>query len=47
MVEEFELAVSAMGACVWCLSRAHIDHTILSLANFKVCFEHCALLKLF
>lgn len=33
---EFELAVSALGACVWCLKRAHVDYNILSLASFQV-----------
>lgn len=32
----FELAVSALGACVWCLKQAHIDYSLLSLASFEV-----------
>ena len=32
----FELAVSALGACVWCLKQAHVDHSLLSLASFEV-----------
>ena len=31
----YELALSALGACVWCLKRAHIDNSILTLASFK------------
>ena len=33
---EYELAISALGACTWCLSRAHKEYNILSLAKFKV-----------
>ncbi len=33
---KFELAVSSLGACVWCLKRAHTDYSILSLASFHV-----------
>ena len=36
VIEEFELAVAALGACIWCLKRAHIDYTLLSLACFEV-----------
>lgn len=32
-----ELAASALGACVWCLKRAHLDYSLLSLASFAVC----------
>ena len=33
---EFELAASALGACVWCLKRAHLEYSLLTLANFRV-----------
>ena len=32
----YELAVSALGAVVWCLSRAHKDFALLSLGQFQV-----------
>jgi hypothetical protein len=35
---DFELAVSALGACVWCLKRARLDYSLLSLASFEVRF---------
>ncbi len=31
-----ELAISALGACVWCLKRCCIDHELLSMGNFEV-----------
>lgn len=33
---DFELAVSSLGACVWCLKQAHLDYSLLSLASFEV-----------
>lgn len=32
----YQLAVSALGACVWYLRQCHIDHELLSLKNFEV-----------
>lgn len=32
----YQLAVSALGACVWYLQQSCIDHEILSLKNFEV-----------
>ena len=34
--EDFDLAVSSLGACVWCLQRCHADRELLSLRNFAV-----------
>lgn len=33
---EYELAFCALGACMWCLKRAHLDYNLLSLAHFEV-----------
>ena len=33
---DFDLAVSSLGACVWCLQRCHADRELLSLRNFAV-----------
>lgn len=33
---DYELAASALGACVWCLKRAQLDYSLLSLASFVV-----------
>lgn len=32
----YQLAVSALGACVWYLRQCCIDHELLSLKNFEV-----------
>lgn len=32
----FDLAVSALGACLWCLRRCFIDKELLSIKSFKV-----------
>lgn len=39
VTKEFELAVSALGACVWCLKMAHVDFSILSLASFQATYS--------
>eukprot|EP00731_Ephydatia_muelleri_P021032 Em0013g759a len=33
--DEFELAISALGACTWWLKKCCIEHELLSLANFE------------
>ena len=36
---DYELAVSALGACVWYLQRCFIDKDLLSMKSFQVrCF---------
>lgn len=32
-----DLAVSALGACVWCLKRCCIDRELLTMRDFEVC----------
>lgn len=32
----YQLAISALGACVWYLRQCCIDHELLSLKNFEV-----------
>lgn len=34
---DYELAVSALGACVWYLKRCFIDKDLLSMKSFQVC----------
>ena len=34
---DYELAVSALGACVWYLQRCFIDKALLSMKSFQVC----------
>ena len=34
---DYELAVSALGACVWYLQRCFIDKDLLSMKSFEVC----------
>ena len=33
---DYELAVSALGACIWYLSKCLIDHDIVSLKRFEL-----------
>ena len=39
--DDFELAVSALGACTWWLKKCCVDYELLSLANFEVSVHHC------
>lgn len=41
VADGYQLAVSALGACVWYLRQCCIDHELLSLRNFEVRFKHC------
>lgn len=34
--EEYELAISSLGACLWCLCRSLIDKELLLMKNFTV-----------
>lgn len=36
VADGYQLAISALGACVWYLRQCCIDHELLSLKNFEV-----------
>ena len=44
VANDYQLAISSLGACVWYLRQCCIDHELLSMKNFEVHITSCAML---